>query len=244
MLMKSYFPFGHKRLTVRTAERTVQLLYCKAGEQPKAAVVDFWHTLSDCLTELSLGLDWTQPQMRLEPQFLTQLTALTAMTFALVEGEAEDASAVDVLKLPELKFLHVKFYRGSNLVLDCPSLTDLVLEMCKPLGLVSLQAPLLQLDAVSSGAFTMHPGFPLTNFLQLMWLRIECRETEEKQLLEALPLMTSLQTLQLGLCQGRLLRSLPQSLYQVTLHYTTSAGWNDGVIPVLQQLPRLRELEI
>ena len=39
------------------AERTLQLLYCKAGEQPNAAMRGFWQSMSDCLTELAIHVD-------------------------------------------------------------------------------------------------------------------------------------------------------------------------------------------
>ncbi len=231
-------------MTVHAAERTVQLLYCKTGAQPKAAIVDFWHTLSDCLTELIIDLDWTQQQLQLQPQLLSQLTALTAMTYSVMEGEELDGLPGEILSLPELTTLHVKFYCGRDLALECPKLTHLTMEECDPLGLISLQAPLQHLEAGSCGVFEIHAGFPLTNFLDLIFLGIDCPDTCEEQLCEALPLMTKLQTLQLFLSQGRLLQSLPQSLCEVTLHFMPARGWDDALIPVLQQLPELRDLWI
>ena len=90
----------------------------------------------------------------------------------------------------------------------------------------------------------MHTGFPVTNFLDLVSLKIRSHGDGEEALFPALPLMKKLQTLDLVVHQGWLLRSLPQSLREVALEYLSSAGWDDRVIPALQQLLDLEELKI
>ena len=111
------------------------------------------------------------------------------------------------------------------------------------LGVVSLQAPLEDLYITCSGDFVMHPGFPMTNFRALLSLKIECRQEDEEAFFPELPLMESLQTLDLSISEGKLLKGLPRSLRNVQLHYYDE-GWNDCIIPALQQLPKAEDLRI
>ena len=214
-------------------------------------MLNFWQTLSDCLTGLVISVDWLQPRMLLQHQFLRQLTALTAMTFSVdqatyVEEDNEMEIAVwqqgDVVHLPKLKQLHVSSYWGRHLVLECPQLTSLSMLNCAPVGPVSLQAPLQQLCATCPDGFVIHPGFPLSNFLDMVSLSIECQYEGEGQLYQTLPLMKRLTMLNLRVKQGRLLQSLPQSLSEVDLEFVGREAWDDAVVPVVQQLPELRVL--
>ena len=207
-------------------------------------MLDFWHTLSDCLTKLDIDVDWTQPQMLLQPQLLRQLTALTAMTFSVIGGDKADVLEGEVLDLPELRSLYVNSYWGRPLVLNCRKLTSLTMVGCDPMGLVSLQAPLKNLHAAGSGEFTIHPGFPLTNFLDLVSLSIECTYDGEDELCQMFPQMTKLKTLDMCINEGRLLQSLPQSLCAVSLMFMAGESWDGAVLPVLQQLPELTDLTI
>ena len=97
-------------MLVHTAEHTLQLLQCKADEQPAPAVVDFWQTFSPCLTNLDVDVDCTQHEKLLQPQLLSQLTALTSMNFTVTPGGEEDGLAHDDLNLPELRTLEVYSY--------------------------------------------------------------------------------------------------------------------------------------
>ena len=69
------------------------------------------------------------------------------------------------------------------------------MEECDPMGPVFLQAPLQGFCAGSHKPFMLHAGFPLTNLLNLLWLSIQCRPIEEELLLNALPQMKKLHTL-------------------------------------------------
>ena len=221
----------------------MQLLHYKANAQPGAAALGFWRTLSECLTELTIDVDWTQQQLLWQPGLLSQRTALTALTFYVIDGDEEEMQGSDVLHLPQLKCLHVDSYFGRHLILECPQLTSLSLMSCEPMGPVSLQAPLQELFASSSGQSVMHPGFPLTNFLDMVSMSIESVADNEKELFRALPLMRRLLSLDLTVNQGNLLQSLPQGLHDITLYFSGCDDWDNAVIPVLQQLPELRELK-
>ena len=181
----------------------------------------------------------SNPQLRLQPLLLNQLTALTRLTFDVQSGD-EDGLEDHVLSLPELRSLCIDAC-WTRIFLECPRLTDLTV----PDGLrVFLQAPLQRLCVTSSFAFTMHDGFPMSNFLDLISLRIRCDEDDEEALFSVLPLMKKLQTLDLGVHQGWLLRSLPKGLCEVALQYPPGARWDDSVIPALQELPELKSLKI
>ena len=222
----------------------MELLHCRAGQQPKPGLLNFWHTLSDCLTILGFQMDWLQSHMRFQPQLLRELRALTYLTLSLGESRAADVLEGDILDLPALKILVVQGYWARKLQLECPKLASLTMDSCDPLGKVSLQASLRTLNVRSSGEFSMHNGFPLTNFLDLVTLKIECECDQEEEFFQSLPLMTKLQTLELGIYKGDLLRSLPQSLRQVGLYFIACECWDSHIIPVLQQLSELRELTI
>ncbi len=206
-------------------------------------MVDFWHVMSERLTELAFDVDcsysWTIPLQR---QVLKPLTALTKMSFHVTTGRAGMSEGV-TLDLPELKMLRVEQYTGRHLDLKCPKLTSLTLAGCSQ-GLVSLQARLQELLTGASHDFRIHSGFPMSNLMHLVSLSIKCQADDEKQLFQALPLMQNLQTLNLGVHQGSLLQGLPHSLCKVSLHYTRDGGWDTAVIPELQQLSNLEDLEI
>ena len=228
----------------------MQLLYCEAGKQPDKAMLGFWHTLSGCLTALEIDTSDNTPDLQLQPQLLRQLTALTTLTFH-AGGGPDDVLVNNTLHLPQLRTLYVDHYWGRDLVLGCPKLTDLTLECWGGIPeedvvhLVFLEARLERFCIKQSENFVMHPGFPVANFLGVVTLSIECDEEEgEEALFAALPLMQKLQTLDLKVHQGWLLRSLPQSLCEVALEYASAAGWDDRVVPALQQLPELQHLRI
>ena len=208
-------------------------------------MIDFWHTLSDRLKELSFDVDWDYGgNCLLQPQLLEPLTALTKMCFHVTKDHRQQyVSDGDTLGLPELKVLRAEEYSSRHLDLECPKLTSLTLADCSQ-GLVSLQAPLQELLAGTSHAFKMHPGFPMSNLMQLVSLSIKCHADDEMQLFHALPLMQKLQTLDLGINEGSLLQGLPHSLCEVNLHYTRAEGWDNAVIPELQQLSNLEKLQI
>ena len=223
----------------------MELLHCEFGQQPTVRQLDFWHTLSDCLTALEIELDWKQRQKRLQPHLLSQLRALRALTFRGEEGYSGwEVSDGDTIDLPELRELYVEGYRGNHLRLECPSLTSLTLKACNPMPLVSLQSPLQKLDTMSAGKLCMHDGLPLTTFLNLISLRVECEGGHEELLFPSLPMLTKLQTLELVVSQGSLLQSLPRSLCTVSLYYPDGECWDSQILPALQRLPELREVNI
>ena len=227
------------------AGHTLRLLRSRVGQQPTLPMFDFWRTLSECLTELAIDVDLhaLYSDFPLQPQLLGQLTALTKLRFHVAKGQGQGYFAAnDVLDLPELKVLHIEQYDGRQLVLECPKLTHLTAE-CSHMGPVFLQAPLQGLYARSSSGVRVHTGFPVSNFVDLVSLSIECSAADEEVLFSALPLMQDLQTLDLGINQGILLQCLPHSLCEVTLH-PHARGWDNAIIPVLQQLPDLKNLEI
>ncbi len=191
----------------------------------------------------------------MQPQVLSQLTALTALSIkveqtVIDESDDDEEEEFDVwregdtLKLPNLKKLHLTCYWGRHLVLDCPQLTSLSFRDGNPHGPVSLQAPLKELVAISYPGFIMHPGFPLSNFLDMVSLTIACHIDQEEQLYRQLPLMRRLVMLKLRTMHGKLLQSLPQSLDELALDFIGVEAWDDAVIPVLQQLPELRKLKV
>ena len=235
---------------VHAAGYTRELLYCEAGKQPDKAMLNFWHTLSDCLTVLEIDASDNAPNLQLQPQLLKQLTALTKLTFHARGGPDVDVLVNSTLHLPQLRTLCLDGYWGRDLVLDCPKLTNLTLGGWGGLEedvvyLVSLQARLECFRVRWSSYFRMHAGFPVANFLDVVSLSVECRKDDgEEELFAALPLMKKLQTLELKVHQGWLLTDLPQSLCEVALEYTSVAGWDDRVIPALQKLPELQHLKI
>lgn len=57
-------------------------------------------------------------------------------------------------------------------------------------------------------------------------------------------MMQKLQTLDLGVSEGKLLQGLPHSLREVSLQFLCSTSWDIAVIPLLQQLSNLKDLKI
>ncbi len=229
----------------------MELLYCEAGKQPDKGMIDFWHTLSGRLTVLEIDTSDNTPNLQLQPQLLRQLTALTALTFHAGGGPDVNVLVNNTLHLPQLRTLSIDNYWAKDLVLDCPKVTDLMLDYWggtleeDVVHLVFLQARLERFHVRQSENFMMHAGFPVANFLDVVSLSIACLEdVGEEELFTALPLMKKLQTLDLVVHQGWLLRSLPQSLCEVTLVYTTAARWDERIVPALQQLPELECLKI
>ena len=213
--------------------------------QPDPAMIDFWHTLSERLTELNLHVDWTYHRYRPQPQLLKQLTALTKMSFHVQRKDSQDYDYSDwTLDISELRELHLEQYFGRDLVLECSRLTTLTWVECSQIRLVYLQAPLQGLSVRSSGGFRIHPGFPVSNLMGLISLSIACHAEDEEVLLSALPMMQKLRTLDLAISQGWLLQGLPQSLCEVALQLLRESGWDNAIIPVLQQVVNLKDLRI
>ena len=222
---------------------TLKLLQCKAGEQPHAAALDFWGTLSGRITTLTINVDWKQQEMLLQPQLLRELSALTALTF-FVSGSEQKGGVGDTLKLPELRMLTLHGYETRDIDLECPQLTSLTLASCIPLGYVSLQAPLQELLAVGSCDFKMHAEFPLTNFLDLVSLDLKCNLDDEWKFMRVLPQMTKLQDMRLEIWEADSFVSLPRSLCRVELRFICGGAWDNNIIPLLQELPELGDLYI
>ena len=108
-------------MNMQITGRTLELLYCMGGQQPKPSKLDFWHTLSDCLTTLEIEVDSVLSHTQLQTQHLKQLRVLTALTFSVKESSgAMETWEGDLLDLPELRMLHVKGYVDRYLELACP----------------------------------------------------------------------------------------------------------------------------
>ncbi len=222
---------------------TLKLLQCKAREQPHAGVLDFWRTLSGRITDLTFHVNWKQQQMLLQPHLLRELSALTALTF-IVTGCEEAVGEGDILNLPELKTLCIQGHDNRDITLECPKLTSLTLTSSLPMGDVTLQAPLQEFFAASSGDFRMHDGFPLTNFLDLVSIDLKCDMDGEYKFMRVLPEMKKLQKLRLDVWEADSFLSFPQSLRKVELRFICLGDWSNSAIPLLQELPELTELSI
>ena len=193
---------------MHAAERTLGLLQCKTGEQPHAAIVDFWDILSDCLTDLEIDVDWKQQEMLLQSQVLSQPTALTGLTFGVANGYDAEPLHGDIIDLPELRELHFKFYWGRELTLRCPKLFNLIMEDCDLMGPVFLQARLRHFQAGVFWCFLVAPWLPNDQFPGCDHPQYSVPVGGREQLMKALPLMRKLQTLELGKNQAGLLQNL------------------------------------
>ena len=128
--------------------------------------------------------------------------------------------------------------------MHCPKLTKIRLYECwlGGAGEMCLQAPLEDMQILSSNVFCLHDGFPLSNMLGLTRLTLSPNSGHhpgiDEALFKSLTLMTRLQLLDLSITCDRLTGShaLPASLREIRLHYWGSQ-WDGSLVPVLQQLP-------
>ena len=201
---------------------------------PDSEMLDYWATLSSCLTDLDILVDPIYKQ-RLEPAYLNKLTRLTRLAFRESDhpSHAHDRDGPDyAFGLPELKDLCLSNLLADTLELQCPQLQLLRIEGCS-MNSFYLQASLEHLHVEDSCVDFVHKGFPTANLVGLTYLSL----TNEYHIdLEALPLMTRLHTLNLHIWVGSLPASLPNSLQDLTLVFSTDEAWDSSVIPLVQQL--------
>ena len=175
----------------------------------------------------------------LQSTYLNQLTRLTRLAFDEGGPRSDWADDLDyALKLPALKVLCVDCLKASNLQLECPQLKTLRIE-----GFISgrlyLQASLEHLHHARGAEISIHKGFPITNLIGLTYLslRVSYDIDTEAALVQALPLMTRLRILNMGINMCSLPATLPSSLRDVTLRFSSDREWDSSVILLLQQLP-------
>ena len=212
---------------------------------PYSKLLDYWATLSSCLTALEVSMDPIDKQL-LQPAYLNQLTRLTRLAF----GEPDDSNEEDgfsyAFELPELKSLCLESLWASDLHLQCPQLTHLRIVGCF-IGKVYLQASLKSLHHMDSTSRLIHEGFPITNLIGLTYLSFDGGDYDtgsEAVLLQALPLMTRLRALDLHINMCSLPATLPSSLQDLTVYFSQKRVWDSLVIPLVQHLPGVESIRI
>ena len=210
-----------------TAHLTIRLLLGEPAGLPKSKQLDYWATLSRCLTDLEVSMGHRDKQhlTPLQPAYLNELTRLTRLSFSGLMDPNSRTHGVDgppyALELPELKDLRLKCLWASHLELQCTQLKRLRIESCA-IGKLSLQASLKHLHHGNSALCILHEGFPITNLIGLTYLSLDgCTDTEsEAMLFQGLPYMTRLQIMELYIGMCSLPASLPSSLRELTLFFS------------------------
>ena len=240
--------FCHKGFFQCTAGLTKELLHGLPTGSPNSKLLDYWATLSSCLTDLSFLVDPADKQL-LQPTYLNQLNHLTKLT-RLAFGESDpsrDWTEVFhyALELPELKVLCIKSLGASNLQLQCPQLKILRIESFI-IRKLHLQASLERLHLAEGGDFSIHEGFPIANLIGLTYLSLHVSYdiVKEAALFQGLTLMTQLRILDMGINMCSLPATLPSSLQDVTLSFSYNRAWDSSVIPLVQQLPEAQSIRI
>ena len=230
-----------------TAGLTRELLQDVPAGTPNSKLLDYWATVSSCLTDSELFMDPADKQ-HLQPAYLNQLTRLTRLAF----GESDDSNSHEedgfhyAFELPELKVLSLECLWASDLRLQCPQLKHLRIVGCY-IGKVYLQASLESLHHMDSVSLVIHEGFPITNLIGLTYLSFNVSNldiTSEAVLFQGLPLMTRLRVLDLLINMCSLPASLPSSLQNLTIYFSHKRVWDSSVIPLLQQLPGVETIRI
>ena len=199
-------------------------------------MLDYWATLSSCLVDLEIPLDRRDPQL-LQPAYLNELTRLTRLALSGVDHTGAFAQGHDryhyAFEFPKLKVLSVTGISVDTLELQCPQLEVLRVEGCA-MDETRLQAPLQHLHLEESILCFKPAGFPVTDLTGLTYL---CLDGTDGPDTEALPLMTRLHTLKLDIFACGLPASLPNSLRDLTLVFSSDEIWDSSFIPLVQQLP-------
>ena len=182
----------------------------------------------------------------LQPAYLNALTQLTRLEF----GEESDLDNQEngahyAFELPELKVLELRGLCAGDLDLQCSQLKVLSIECCT-IGKLHLQASLQHLHHELSAPILLHEGFPVSNLIGLDFLHLEDDGHKEAEavLFQGLPLMSRLRILSLSIHTCSLPTSLPSSLQDFTLYFSSARGWDSSVIPLVQQLPRVESIRI
>ena len=212
---------------------------------PHSMLMDYWATLSSCLTELDLLMDPVDRQP-LQPAYLNQLIRLTRLAFGESDPTGNWSEAFQyVFKLPALKVLCVDCLGASDLQLQCPQLQTLRIEQFS-IDKLHLHASLGHLHYAHGGDFFIHEGFPITNLIGLTYLSVDVSydTVTEAALLQGLPLMTRLRILDMRIKTCSLPATLPGSLRDITLSFSYDRAWDSSVIPLLQQLPGVESIRV
>ena len=206
-------------------------------------MLDYWATLSSCLMDLEITLDRRDPQL-LQPAYLNELTRLTRLALSGVDHTGASAHGYDRYRyafvLPKLKVLSLTCISVNALELQCPQLEVLHVEGCA-MNETCLQAPLQHLHLEESILCFEPEGFPITDLAGLTYL---CIDSTDGPTSEALPLMTRLHTLKLAIFSCPPPASLPNSLRDLTIVYSSDEIWDSSFIPVVQQLPSVESIRI
>ena len=230
-----------------TAGLTTELLQGVSAGPANSKLLDYWATLSSCLTDLEFLINPMEKQ--LQPAYLNQLTRLTRLAFSELldpEGHAHQGAWPHyVFKLPELKALELDSVWLGDLELQCPQLKLLRIEGSL-MEKLSLQASLEDLHLDNCTPDFLHEGFPNTNLIGLTYLSLGgvYQTGSEAALFQWLPLMTELRALYLSISKFSLPAELPKTLRDLTLIFDTKKGWDSSVIPLLQQLPEVESIFI
>ena len=222
------------------------------GGPPDSKLLDYWATLSSCLTDLDITVD--PLEMQLQPAYLNELIRLTQLALSELDGPSDLAHEGDLphyaLGLPELQVLCLSYLRVGNLELQCPQLKVLRVQDCVMSSLY-LEASLehLHFDNIiraSRAPKILHEGFPITNLDGLTYLSLDVDYDIDSQavLFQRLPLMTQLQTLHLHINECSLPVKLPNSLRDLTVAFKAKRVWDSSVILLVQQLPNVESIDI
>ena len=237
-----------QRLLQCIAGLTKELLQGVPAGLPDSKLLDYWATLSSCLTGLDLNVDRSDSSL-LQPAYLKELTRLTWLSFYEEADIVDDADQVlwpnYAFEFPELIDLDFSNIQSGDMDLKCPQLCILSMQDCI-MGKLHIQASLKDLCLSDSTCVLLHEGFPMSNLSGLTRLRLDgnMNTNSEAFIFQQLPVMTLLQFLHLGINLCSLPPKLPSSLRDLTLVFRTDRAWDSSVIPIVQHLPRVESVRI
>ena len=229
------------------ADLTKELLQGVPARPPDSKLLDYWATLSSCLTNLDLEVD--RSHSPLQPAYLKELTGLTRLSFHERNDTIDDADEEEwpdyAFEFPVLKLLEFGYLQVGSMNMQCPQLYNLSIKDCI-MGKLHIQASLKDLYISDSTYALLHEGFPMSNLSGVTNLRLDGNHDigSEAGLFQRLPLMTLLQILHLGVGQCKLPANLPSSLRDLTIVFNTDRAWDSSVIPLVQSLPIVETIRI
>ena len=227
---------------------TTELLQGVPAGLPDSKLLDYWATLSSCLTGLDLNVDRSDATL-LQPAYLKELTRLTWLSFYeeadFIDNAEQQLWPPYAFEFPGLIDLDLSNLRSGDMDLKCPQLCILSIQDCI-MGQLRIQASLKDLCLSDSTYVLLREGFPMSNLSGLTRLRLDGNKdtNSEAFIFQQLPLMTLLQFLHLGINLCSLPSKLPGSLRDLTLLFRTDRAWDSSVIPLVQQLPRVESIRI
>ena len=173
-----------------TAGLTKEILQGVSAGPAYSNLLDYWATLSSCLTDLELFIDPTEQQ--LQPAYLNQLSRLTRLAFYEAftpEGLAHQRPHPRyAFALPELKALELDNIWLGDVELQCPRLKLLRIE-ASLMEKLSLEASLEDLHLDNRSPNILHEGFPIANLIGLTNLSLggQYRTDSDAALFQRLP---------------------------------------------------------